>query len=117
MLRVLDGKTEGLWLMVRHQKEFGEGIENSSSNSSFKDLGVVSISGRWWWFEVWLFLALWLGVMWIMVQYGRDLLGKVRAIYSHPSVVEYWNKKMNNVEQCDLLTDVETSHEEGNHEE
>ncbi|MDA8193039.1 MAG: hypothetical protein M0Z53_03445 [Thermaerobacter sp.] len=77
---------------------------------------MVSIAANWWLFG-WLIVAIWLGIMWVMAQHGRELWGRVRAIYSHPAVVEYWRKMQTGSDSCDDVTEIESPREEGDPEE
>lgn len=67
--------------------------------------GVMSIAAIRWWFVIWLGMVVFFGTLWIIVQHGRELWGRIQAVYSHPVFVEYWRKIENTSEERDRLDD------------
>lgn len=71
------------------------------------------MSTNWIWFVGWVVISLWLGVSWVMVQYGRELWGRIRAVYAHQYLFEQIQYLSNHQEMRDRLTARESSQEDG----
>lgn len=104
-------------MKIRQEKEFDGRIENSFVKFPY-DVGIAEgganpVPSQIWWFWGWVFVSLWLGFSWVMIQHGRELWGRIRAIRAYQEIIESQKIMSNLSEESDQTNHGDPSRKEG----